>query len=212
MDDLFQYLIWGIIIFSFLSSFFKKKEQPKPPIQGNKTGSTSQYPREQKSIELSTAKLKKDEYEILKELENLFKTEMKIPQQPKSNSSFPQEYSDHEISDRNIELENDFRIKKDVESYGSIEYRSSVEERSSIESNGAVEKRSSFEERNTSRSKIKPDKKIDAKAEQFEKVLAGLQKRTVSNSEFKMKIKNQVSIREYILFSEILGKPKALRK
>ena len=28
MDDLFQYLIYGILIFSFLSSFFKKKEKP----------------------------------------------------------------------------------------------------------------------------------------------------------------------------------------
>ncbi len=29
MEDLFQYLIYGILIFSFLSSFFKKKEPPK---------------------------------------------------------------------------------------------------------------------------------------------------------------------------------------
>ena len=38
MDDLFQYLIYGIIIISFLSSFFKKKEQPKQNPLPEKSG------------------------------------------------------------------------------------------------------------------------------------------------------------------------------
>lgn len=212
MDDLFQYLIYGIIIFSFLSSLFKKKEQPKPPLPKSAPKTGVQFPKEQESMELSKATQKADEYDILKEIENLFKDQVKVPQQQKTNSSVPREYYDHEISDKDLELENDIRIQREVESNIPIEYRTSVEERNYIEPKGTIEKKRSVEDRITTRTKTKPDKKIDAQAEQFEKVLSGLQKKSVFHSEFRKKIKNPLTVREFILFSEILGKPKALRR
>lgn len=208
MDDLFQYLIWGIIIFSFLSSFFKKKEPPKQPLPGTKPKSTESYNEREKNVEYKPAASKQDDYDILKELENLFKNEVKIPQSNQSNPYKKSEdyYAGHEIKDRNLETVEDKRTQR------YIEKNQPIEERTTLEYKGNLDKLTTLEQLSLENPKAKIEAKIESNAAAFEKVLAGHRKQKAAISEFNRKLKNPSSVREFILFSEILGKPKALRR
>jgi hypothetical protein len=207
MDDLFQYLIWGIIIFSFLSSFFKKKEPPKqtPQKPAQKPDSFSHQQRSIKTEPLIIAQ-KKDQYDILKELESLFKGEVNLPQQQRPKPTPKGEYADHKIEDKNLEIITDRRTLRNIDQNPSVEYKQSVEERNYIEPKGTVE------QTRWTRQKYKIDPNIETSAKEFERVLAGPKKQRAAVSEFNRKLKNPTTVREYILFSEILGKPKALRR
>jgi hypothetical protein len=214
MDDLFQYLIWGIIIFSFISSFLKKKGQPKPPLPGTKPKDPVSYPRQESNDDFSTVVIKQDEYDILRELENLFKDETKIPhpyqqQKPVNTEDY---YAGHEIKDKDLELEDDKRTQRYIERNQPVEYKTSIEERGTLESKTNLEKLTTLEQMSLEKTRVKIDSKTEANAKEFERVLAGPLKQRAAITEFNSKLKNPRIVREYILFSEILGKPKALRR
>jgi hypothetical protein len=97
-------------------------------------------------------------------------------------------------------------MQRSVEQNPSIEYKQSVEERNYIEPKGTVE------QNKWTKKKSKIDPKVEASAKEFEKVLAGPRKQRAAITDFNRKLKNPSTVREYILFSEILGKPKALRR
>jgi hypothetical protein len=207
MDDLFQYLIYGVIIFSFLSSFFKKKEPPKqtPQKPAQKPESIS-YQQRNAKVEPDIIAQKNDEYDILRELESLFKGEVNLPQQQRPKQIPNEEYADHKIEDKNLEIITDRRTLRNVDQNPSVEYKQSVEERNYIEPKGTVE------QNKWTKKKSKIDPKVEASAREFEKVLAGPRKQRAAITDFNRKLKNPSTVREYILFSEILGKPKALRR
>ena len=207
MDDLFQYLIYGVIIFSFLSSFFKKKEPPKqtPQKPAQKPESIS-YQQRSTKVEPDIIAQKNDEYDILRELESLFKGEVNLPQQHRPKQIPNEEYADHKIEDKNLEIITDRRTLRNVDQNPSVEYKQSVEERNYIEPKGTVE------QNKWTKKKSKIDPKVEASAREFEKVLAGPRKQRAAITDFNRKLKNPSTVREYILFSEILGKPKALRR
>jgi hypothetical protein len=203
MDDLFQYLIYGVIIFSFISSFFKKKEQPKPPISGTKTSTANQSAREQINVDLTQATKKQDDYDILRELENMFKGNLKIPDQPKPKQVEQNiEYASREIKDKDLDLVVDKRLQRNVEDKNPIGSRETYDEK--IASRKAI-----LEQQRQPRT---VDAKIEAGAKAFERVLAGPRNQRAAITDFNRKLKNPRTVREYILFSEILGKPKALRR
>jgi hypothetical protein len=207
MDDLFQYLIYGIIIFSFLSSFFKKKEPPKQtPSTRTKQPDSVSYSKQQTDVGRVTASQKQDEYDILRELENMFKGEVSLPPKQSPKQTQYEEYAEHKIEDKNLETISDRRTLRNVDQNPSIEFKQSVEERNYIEPKGTVE------QNKWTKKKSKIDPKIEASAKEFEKVLAGPRKQRAAISDFNRKLKNPSTVREYILFSEILGKPKALRR
>jgi hypothetical protein len=194
MDNLFEVLIYAIIIISFLSSFFKKKEQPKqaPSQQSRKPDSIS-YQQESTKFEPEKISQRNEDYDIMRELENLFKGDIKIPeQQPQPSSE-----TSSNIPDRNLDRTTGKRTVRKIEDRNYIE-------------NKATERRSSIDQRK--KEKVNVDSKIEPRAKDFEKVLAGPRKQKASQTEFNRKLKNPVNIKEYILFSEILGKPKALRR
>lgn len=201
MDDLFQYLIWGIIIFSFLSSFFKKKEPPKQnPLPKAKPPESISYPK-QVDVDKVVVSQKQDEYDILRELENLFKGEIKTPAPQKQVDPYDV-YESNEIKDKDLDLVVDKRMQRSVEDMKPIGSRGTYDDKSAG--------RRSITDRQTQPRIINP--KIEEQAKKFERVLAGpLQQRTTV-TEFNRKLKNPRTVREYILFSEILGKPKALRR
>lgn len=194
MDNLFEVLIYAIIIISFLSSFFKKKEQPKQtPSQRSQKPDSISYQQESTKIEPETISQKNEDYDIMRELENLFKGEIKIPdQQPQSSSE-----TSSNIPDRNLDRTIDKRTVRKIEDQNYIE-------------NKGIERKSSIDQRK--KEKVKVDSKIEARAKEFEQVLAGPHKQRTAISDFNRKLKNPRTVREYILFSEILGKPKALRR
>ena len=202
MDNLFQYLIWGIIIFSFLSSFLKKKGQPKPPLQGTKPGGNTSYQKEQKSLDLASVTKKQDEYNILRELENMFKGNINIPEQPKTKQVDSYDiYASREIKDKNLNLQVDRRLQRNVQDQSPIGSRPTYDERKYSERKSILQKQTR-----------KVDPKIEAGAKEFEKVIAGPQKQRAAVADFNRKLKNPSTVKEYILFSEILGKPKAMRR
>jgi hypothetical protein len=194
MDNLFEILIYAIIIISFLSSFFKKKDQPKQThAQRNQRPDSISYQQQSAKIEPEMISQRNKDYDIMRELESLFKGEIKIPeQQPQSSSEISSN-----IPDRNLDRTIDKRTVRNIE------------DRNYSEDKG-TERRSSIEKRK--KEIVKVDSKIEAKAKEFEKVLAGPRKRKAAQTEFNRKLKNPANIKEYILFSEILGKPIALRR
>ncbi|MCU0344925.1 MAG: hypothetical protein MUF28_14020 [Ignavibacterium sp.] len=207
MDDLFQYLIYGIIIFSFLSSFFKKKEPPKQsPLPRTKQPDSVSSPKQQTDVERVAASQKQDEYDILRELENMFKGEINLPPKQSPQQTQYEEYTEHKIEDKNLETISDRRTLRNVDQNPSIEFKQSVEERNYIEPKGTVE------QYKWTKKKSKIDPKIEASAKEFEKVLTGPRNQRAAITDFNRKLKNPRTVREYILFSEILGKPKALRR
>jgi hypothetical protein len=202
MDDLFQYLIYAIIIISFLSSFFKKKEPPKqtPLPKAKQPQNTASVKQQEVSDEFSVSQ-KKDEYDILRELENLFKGEVNIPQQPQPKPPVLEDvYKSREIKDTNLDSRDDTRFSRDVQDKSPLGYRATYDQ--TIADRKIASGRPSQQ----------VDAKIEASAKEFEKVLAGPRKQRAAITEFNRKLKNPRSVREYILFSEILGKPKALRR
>jgi hypothetical protein len=72
MDNLFEYLIYGFIIISFISSFFKKKKRlPKEPSDQTPLQRTDIM--ENKIIDIPPSQEPKaEEYNILKEIESFF--------------------------------------------------------------------------------------------------------------------------------------------
>ena len=213
MDDLFQYLIYGIIIISFLSSFFKKKEPPKQtPQKPAQKPDTISYQQRSTKVEPDIITHKNDEYDILRELESMFKGEVNLPPKQNPQQNQYEEYAEHKIEDKNLETISDKRAYRNIDQNPSIEYKQSVEERNYIEPKGTIEKRTSVEEKWLIRKKATLDPKIEASAKEFEKVLAGPRKQRAAISDFNRKLKNPRTVREYILFSEILRKPKALRR
>ncbi|HEX9252664.1 MAG TPA: hypothetical protein VF870_10505 [Ignavibacteriaceae bacterium] len=204
MDDLFQYLIWGIIIFSFISSFFKKKEPPKQtPLPKAKQPDVVNYPKQQTDVERITVSQKQDEYDILRELENLFKGEIKTPTPQKQKQGDPYDiYESNEIKDKDLDLVVDKRMQRNVEDMKPIGSRETYDNKSAG--------RRSVSDRQAQQKIINP--KIEEQAKEFERVLAGPKQQRATVTEFNRKLKNPRTVKEYILFSEILGKPKALRR
>ncbi len=180
MDNIFEYLIYLFIIISFLSSFFKKKktetktgeQSPKPPLRTESQTRTSQQ----------------EDYDILKEIEKMFKTD----------SSYPD-------TERSIE-KGEERFESSSEHLDTTDWHQPVISEHKYES---------WEEKNRKAEEKRKavNEKIVKQAEMFERRLSG--KRELQ-SEIKktilQKFNNPKSLKEYIIFSEILGKPKSLQE
>ena len=185
MDNLFEILIYVIIIISFLSSIFKKKkqQQQKPPVRQTQQ---EEYSQTEASIPQTQSK---EEYDILKELEVFFKvgdepTARKVPVPQQSAESVP-------TLEEHTKSEN-WKTPTVSEHYADEWERKKTEVKKIIAS---------------------VDSSIEKKAALFEESLE--RKESVYSSialSVKSKMKNPSTLKEYIIFSEILGKPKALRR
>jgi len=188
MDNLFEILIYVIIIISFLSSIFKKKkqQQQKPPVR--QPQQEDYYQTEQAEVS-APASQSKEEYDILKELEVFFKvgtepTKQEIP--------IPQEQPK-----RMTQIEEHTRTDS-WQTPTTSEHLADVWERKKEEVSKRV---------------ARVDSSVEKKAAMFEESLE--RKESVYSSvalSVKSKMKNPSTLKEYIIFSEILGKPKALRR
>jgi hypothetical protein len=188
MDNLFEILIYVIIIISFLSSIFKKKkqQQQKPPMR--QTQQEDYYQAEQTEVSVPQSQ-SKEEYDILRELEDFFKVgneqiERRVPAPQPQNESLPS-VEEHTKSE-------DWKSPTESEHYVDQWERKKTEVKKIISS---------------------VDSSIEKKAAMFEESLE--RKESVYSSialTVKSKIKNPSILKEYIIFSEILGKPKALRR
>jgi len=184
MDNVFEILIYLFIIISFISSFFKKKkQQQKPPVR-------QQPVDEYKNAEIVTPQTQaKEDYGILTELEDFFKVgeestteEESIPQPQTEPVTTMEEH-----------------VKTD--SWHAPTESEHVMDR--------------WERKKSEVQKIMSsvDSAIEKKAALFEQSL-GKNETAYSTLALavKSKMKNPSTLKEYIIFSEILGKPKALRR
>lgn len=188
MDNFFEILIYLIIIISFLSSFFKKKQQPqkKPPVQ--QPQHEEYYQTEQ--VEVSAPQTeRKEDYDILRELEDFFKVgdesasqKVPVPQQPAEPVPTLEEHTKSESWQTPTVSEHVYdeweRKKSEVKKIIA-----------SVDSN--IEKKAAM---------------FEESLERHESVYSSIA------FSVKLKMKKPSTLKEYIIFSEILGKPKALRR
>lgn len=189
MDNFFEILIYLIIIISFLSSIFKKKQQPqkKPPVQQPQR--EDYYQSEQTEVTIPQTQ-HKEEYDILRELEDFFKvgnepTEMKLPkpQQPQS------------------------------ENVPTVDEHVSTETWQEITVSENVRNEWDRKKEDVSKKLAKVDSEIEKQAAIFE---TSLGKRELVFSNIALSVRSKFThpetLQEYIILSEILRKPKALRR
>ena len=194
MDDVFQILIYAIIIISFISSFFRKKKVPPKDVPGDAQVRQGPVDRpEIKTEATSQSKSGEVEFDLFKEFENFFNvTETKTkPQQ--TRQLFP--VQENIISG---------------EDYIPVPEKSFHEQTASEHSytDEWTRKKNEIEQKKKTISD-----KIEKEATQFEKYL----KKEVKSgddllSSIKQKLQQPASLREYIIVSEIFGRPKALSK
>ena len=186
MDNFFDILIFLIIIISIVSSFLKKKQPPK------QTSERRTQPLEPKQIDpqVSTEQ-PKEAYDILNEIEDFFKvgSEPAGPEKTKEETEEPQSI-----------------IQKDERTISESWHSPTASEHSYTNDWGRKK-----EEVKKIISKV--DASIEKQAAKFEE---SLQRKETEPGQLalivKSKLGNPASLKEYIIFSEILGKPKALRR
>jgi hypothetical protein len=205
MDDFIQILIYLIIIISFLSSIFKKKgKEPSPPPQ--------RKPESRIPDTYETAKTNEDETDIFREISDLFKAE--LPQKPESDRR-----------KTTFEKRSEMESTSTSSEHSSEEYKRTESEHVSYErEKSSIEHSPTYSEHNldsgwhkptdwTKRKKPKIDASIEKRADSFKKLL---EKKSTGTNIYNLKIrdtlKNPQSLKEYILISEIIGRPKALKK
>jgi hypothetical protein len=184
MDNVFEILIYLFIIISFISSFVKKKkQQQKPPVRQQPVD--KDYQTEVATPQSET----KEEYEILTELEDFFKVG-----------------EDSGAGEKNIP-------RQQTEPETSMEEHVKTDSwHAPTESEHVMDR---WERKKSEVQKIMSsvDSAIEQKAALFEESLG--KKETAYSTlalAVKSKMKNPVRLKEFIIFSEILGKPKALRR
>lgn len=192
MDDLFSILIYLIIIISFLSSIFKKKKPQNPPPQ-------RRVPQNRDFDVQSPARTTgSDDYDILREIENMFKTGTG------SSDTSPRPARTMETSESSENAPSSENIN--YEQYSPVS-----------ESGKTASEHEATAGEHIYQEYIQKPRKVDKKTEEQAMKFQALLERKTSAREINMqslikKIKNPASFREYIIVSEILGKPKAIRR
>ena len=193
MDNIFEYLIYGFIIISFISSFLKKKKRlPKKPSDQTLLQRTDIT--EDKFIDIPPSQEPKaEEYNILKGIESFF--DVGKPKQAETKV-----HSDKEM----------YEGAKDRENYIPVPEKSfhtlTASEHTFTET--WDEKRKELEKR---KKNLSPE--IEKQASAYEESL--IKRDSVATGIIKdinKRLKNPSTLKEYIIISEIIGKTKALKR
>lgn len=210
MEDLFQILIFLILIISFFSSIFKKKKPEETEGQQHSRGAENRtgYPKEDYSYRQEKSEV--EEYDnILNEIENLFKEEKPviIPTETQKPSS--------DALKAKTKIEEQSKTMKDYQKEKYDEKQWS--EKTTAEHIPTASEHSFEDSWQRRKEKVKEakksiDKKTSSDAERFEQYLKKRETKKTTISDIKRNLDKPQTIQEYIIFSEILGKPKALRR
>jgi len=193
MDDFFEIIIYLFIIISFISSFFKKKKktQQRQQVPGTKVNKQEQTGLPVQKIEPEVKA--EPEIDIFKDLEKFF------------NVGKPQKETAKGHNDKAI-----YEGAKERESYKVVP-EESFHKRTPSEHTFIDpwdKKRTEIDKKIAS-----VDKSIEEQASKFEEFL---QKEETAASEISKKIRTRLndpaSLKDYIIISEIMGKPKSLRR
>jgi len=193
MDNLFEYLIYGFIIISFISSFLKKKKRlPKEP--ADQTLHQRTDITEDKFIDIPPSQEPKAEnYDILKGIESFF--DVGKPKQAETKI-----HTDKEM----------YEGAKDRENYIPVPEKSfhtlTASEHTFTET--WDEKRKELEKRERN---LSPE--IEKWASAYEESLIKRDSAATGIiKDIKERMKSPSTLKEYVIISEIIGKPKALKR
>ena len=186
MDNLFEYLFILFIIISFFSSYFDKKKKAQQKKKAREKGQVNNIP---------AAKQRQPQRDILEEL---FGIKQNPPPHP-----IPQPEKKTEVADQSLDIsmgmednktwnpEDEFKDVIPMKAEGMIEKAGTdLEFEDSIKLNAALEKSASEE--------MQPYYIVEAP--------------NAYESDLKERLRNPRTVREFIIVSELLGKPKALRR
>jgi hypothetical protein len=193
MDDFFEILIYLFIIISFISAFFKKKKKS----QQKQQALDSQLNRQEQTqipVQKTEPQVKEElEIDIFKDLEKFF------------NVDKPQKETSEVHNDKGM-----YEGAKEREDYIAVPEESFHKKTSSEHTfvNPWDKKRKEIDKK-----VAKVDKSIEVQASKFEE---HLQKKESAASEISKKIRTRLkepsSLKDYIIISEIMGKPKSLSR
>jgi hypothetical protein len=215
MQDFFQILIWLLIIISILSSVFKKKETPKQ--QAPRPGTRPDEEREQFPVKTQSASTVDDEeYDILREIESLFKTNTSQPTKIEQkegkytaqtsgseNKRNPSEYTSYETVRNPSEYTSSEKSKNPLEAY-KIDTSRRQNERELTYSEHTLGSTANM----PVVIKAKPvDASVEKQAKEFERYLSRKETHNTMAEKIRNKIKQPSSFKEYLIMSEILGQP-----
>ncbi len=193
MDNLFEYLIYGFIIISFISSFFKKKKhlqkKPSDQIPHQRTDMM-----EEDKVQIPVPQQPKaEEYDVLKEFESFF------------NVGQPQQTETKVHTDKQM-----YEGTKDREGYKPVpekSFHTTTKSEHTFTDPWDV-KRKELEKR---KEKLSPE--IEKRASAYEESLIRRDSTATGIiKNIKERLKNPSTLKEYIIISEIIGKPKALKR
>ena len=210
MDDFFKFLIWAVIIISFFSSFFKKNK-----------GKNTLFPQQRRlnnpdrerigNYPQTTTTAGSDQNDIFREIEKLFKPENTPPEVP-----VPQQERTTTKSQTAIEKsEYESALKKQYtpEKFDKEWHEESASWHEETASKHVLETDWNKEKRKLAEERKKVNSKIEEEAKSFEKFLNQEEKLdSIILKTTKERLKHPQSLKEFIVISEILGKPKALRR
>ena len=195
MDDYFQIIIYLIIIFAFLNSLFRKKNKGEAPPRSANSRNTEKDNTNPASGYAQNEK--QSEYDILKEIEGLFKGE---------NNSTGRRRMESEIEKAKMRKVPRKEHVEDEE-WHSLDKESHEQSADEIQLNRSWHSITPF--------KRAPavDSVIEKEAEKFERMLAERNKEAVFPlNELREKLYSPGTLQDYIVVSEIIGKPKYLRR
>ncbi len=193
MDNLFEYLIYGFIIISFISSFFKKKKRlPKEPSDQTLLQRTDIT--ENKIIDIPPSqKSKAEDYNILKEIESFF------------DVGQPQQTEKEVHSDKKM-----YEGAKDRENYIPVPEKSfhTLTPSEHTFTDPWDVKRKELEKK---KEKLSPE--VEKWASAYEESLIKRDSAATGIiKDINERLKSPSSLKEYVIISEIIGKPKALKR
>ncbi len=201
MSDYFQIIIYLIIIFAFLNSLFKKKDKENtPPGTSNPPDNVRGSTRVSQGYDQPP---KQAEYDIMKEIEGLFKGEI-------DNTGRRKMESDIEKAEmRKVPVEEHTEDKE----WHTEDSQWHTEEEEWHEQSKKEHQLDKSWHSITSYKKPVVDAAIEKEAERFERMLADRNKEVpYPFDDLRKKLYSPQSLKEFVVFSEILGKPKYLRR
>lgn len=209
MDDYFQILIYLIIIFAFLNSLFKKRDKKDTP----KRPSDYSPPQERNTYSSENEENRKqDEYDILNEIEGLFRGEKSFPSDERKTESDIEKAEMRKVPVEEHTEDREWHTE-DKEWHSEDKEWHSESDEWHQESTTEHELDQSWHTMNQNRRIPKIDKTIEKEAEKFEQLLTNLHEEEKFNFEgLRKKLYSPQSLKEFIIYSEILGKPKYLRR
>jgi hypothetical protein len=209
MDDYIQILIYLFIIFAFLNSLFKKKDKTETPKRNADPGP----PRQKTDYSSGEVERKRqDEYDILKEIEGLFKGEQSYPTAGRKMESDLEKAKMRKVPSSEHTEDKEWHTEDSEWHSEDKEWHSESEE---WHERSAGESQLDKSWHTISEFKRVPevDATIEKEAEKFERMLAERNK-TVPYpfDELRKKLYSPRTLQDYIVVSEIIGKPKYLRR